>query len=69
LVVYASGSGYSPEILEGMNQAKVKEEVENSASSVGRAIKIEADNVTALICKSTVGKRDVSNIIGVKSWS
>lgn len=52
-----------------MNQAKVKEEVENSASSVGMAIKIEADNVTALICKSTVGKRDVSNIIGVKSWS
>ncbi len=52
-----------------MNQAKVKEEVENSASPVGRAIKIEADNVTALICKSTVGKRDVSNIIGVKSWS
>jgi hypothetical protein len=52
-----------------MNQAKVKEEVEKSASSVGRAIKIEADNVTALICKSKVGKRDVSNIIGVKSWS
>jgi hypothetical protein len=52
-----------------MNQAKVKEEVENSAPSAGRAIKIEADDVTALICKSTVGKRDVSNIIGVKSWS
>jgi hypothetical protein len=51
-----------------MNQAKVKE-VENSASPVGRAIKIEADNVTALICKSAVGNRDVSHIIGVKSWS
>jgi membrane dipeptidase len=62
-------SNFGVALIKRMNQAKVKEEVENSASPVGRAIKIEADNVTALICKSTVGKRDVSSIIGVKSWT
>jgi hypothetical protein len=37
------GSGYSPQLLEGMNYAKLKAEVENLASSVGKAIKTEAD--------------------------
>jgi hypothetical protein len=61
------GSGYSPQILEGMNRAKVKEEVQNPASTVGRAIKIEANNITALICKSIGDKANVCNTEAVKS--
>jgi Domain of unknown function (DUF929) len=61
------GSGYSPQLLEGMNHAKVKEEVQNLESRVGKAIKTEADNITALICKSIGGKANVCNIEHVKS--
>jgi hypothetical protein len=55
------GSGYSPQLLEGMSHAKFKAEVQNPASSVGKAIKTEADNITALICKSIAGKAKVCN--------
>lgn len=55
------GSGYSPQLLEGMNHAKLKAEVENPGSSVGKAIKKEADNITALICKSIGAKANVCN--------
>lgn len=61
------GSGYSPQLLEGMNHTKVKEEVQNRASTVGKAIKTEADNITALICKSIGGKANICNIEDVKS--
>ncbi|HEX2473059.1 MAG TPA: DUF929 family protein [Nitrososphaera sp.] len=61
------GSGYSPQLLEGMNHAKLKAEVENLASSVGKAIKTEADNITALICKSIGGKSNVCNSKDVKT--
>jgi hypothetical protein len=61
------GSGYSPQLLEGMSHAKVKEGVQNPASILGRAIRIEADNITALICKSIGSKADACNIEGVKS--
>jgi hypothetical protein len=30
------GSGYTPQLLEGMNHAKVKEEVQNPASTLGK---------------------------------
>jgi hypothetical protein len=63
------GSGYSPELLEGMNHTKVKEGVQNPASTVGKAIKTEADNITALICKSIGSKANVCNIEDVKSLS
>ncbi len=51
------GSGYSPQLLEGMDHARVKAELENSAASlVAKAIKAEADKITALICKSIAGR-------------
>ena len=53
------GSGYTPQLLEGMNHAKVKEEVQNPASTLGKAIKTQADSITALICKSINGKAEV----------
>lgn len=61
------GSGYSPQLMEGMNHAKVKEEVQNPVSTVGKAIKTEADNITALICKSIGDNANVCNIEDVKS--
>lgn len=60
------GSGYSPQLLEGMNHTKVKAEVENSDSSLGKAIKTEADNIAALICRSIKGKADICSSEDVK---
>ncbi|MDQ3976447.1 MAG: DUF929 domain-containing protein [Thermoproteota archaeon] len=61
------GSGYSPQLLEGMSHAKLKAEVQNPTSSVGKAIKTEADNITALICKSIAGKANVCNSEDIKT--
>lgn len=61
------GSGYSPQLLEGMNHAKLKAEVENPGSSVGKAIKTEADNIIALICKSIGAKSKVCNSEDIKT--
>ncbi len=61
------GSGYSPRLLEGMNHEEVKEEIQNPASTVGKAIRTEADNITALICKSIGGKADICNAKEIKS--
>lgn len=61
------GSGYSPQLLEGMSHAKLKAEVQNPASSVGKAIKTEADNITALICNSIAGKANVCHSEDIKT--
>jgi hypothetical protein len=62
-----AGSGYSPQLLEGMDHAKVKAEQANPASLAGRAIRMEADNITALICKSIDGKASVCNSENIKT--
>lgn len=62
------GSGYSPQLLEGMNHAKLKAEVENPGSSVGKAIKTEAENLTALICKSIGARASVCNSEDIKTF-
>ena len=62
-----AGSGYSPQLLEGMDHAKVKAEQANPASLAGRAIRMEADNITALICKSIDGKVSVCNSENIKT--
>ena len=62
-----AGSGYSPQLLEGIDHAKVKEEQANPASLAGRAIRIEADNITALICKSIDDKVSVCNSENIKT--
>jgi thiol-disulfide isomerase/thioredoxin len=53
------GSGFSPQLLEGMDHAKVITEVDNPATSLSKAIKTETYNITALICKSIAGRADV----------
>lgn len=55
------GSGYSPQLLEGMDHAKVMREIENSSSPLGNAIKTETDNITAFICKSISGRANICN--------
>ena len=60
------GSGYSPQLLEGMDHTKVKAEVENPDSSLGKAIKTETDNITALICKTIAGRANVCTLEGIK---
>ena len=60
------GSGYSPQILEGMDHEKVKVELENPMSGVGKAIRTEIDHITALVCKSIGGKADVCNLDSIR---
>lgn len=62
------GAGYSPHILEGMDHAKVRAELGNPASQVGKAMKAEIDNIAALICKSIGAKSAaVCNSENIKS--
>ncbi len=50
------GAGYSPKLIEGMDHAKVRSELENLKSEAGKALREEIDNITALVCKSIGGK-------------
>ena len=61
------GAGYSPQILEGLDHAKVNAELTNPASVVGKAMKAEIDNITALVCKSIGGKASGCNSENIKS--
>jgi thiol-disulfide isomerase/thioredoxin len=61
------GTGYSPQILERMDHARVRAELANPASPVGKAIKAEIDNITALICKSIGGKAGACSSENIKS--
>ncbi|MFL6491443.1 MAG: hypothetical protein ACJ70M_08075 [Nitrososphaera sp.] len=48
-------------MFEGTDHVKIKAEQANPASLAGRAISMEADNITALICKSIDNKISVCN--------
>lgn len=61
------GAGYSPQILEGMDHAKVRAELENPTSAVGKAMKAEIDNITALICRSIGGNAAACSSENIKS--
>jgi hypothetical protein len=61
------GSGYSPQLLEGIDHAKVKAGLEILTSSAGKAIRTEVDNITMLICKSIGNKANACNLENVKS--
>ena len=50
------GAGYSPKLIEGMDHSQVKSELENPNSEIGKAMREEIDNISALICKSIGGK-------------
>ena len=61
------GSGYSPQLLEGMDHAKVKSELVSPSSPVGKAMKAEIDNITAMICKSIGGMATACGSETIKS--
>jgi hypothetical protein len=61
------GSGFSPQILEGMDHTKVEAELENPASAVGKAVRAEIDNIAALTCKSISGRAAICNSDTIKS--
>jgi hypothetical protein len=50
-----------------MDHAKVKAEQANPASLAGRAIRMESDNITALICKRINGNVSVCNSENIKT--
>jgi hypothetical protein len=55
-------SGYSLQLLmEGFDHAMVESELENPASPVGNLKRTEANNISALICKS-IGSKEVHAI-------
>jgi hypothetical protein len=60
------GSGYSPKLIERMEHSKVRSELGNPASEIGKAMRAEIDNITALICKSTGGKSEICGSDKVK---
>lgn len=61
------GSGYSPQLLEGMDHARLKSELASQSSQVGKAMNAEIDNITALICKSIGGKASACGSETIKS--
>lgn len=61
------GAGYNPQMLEGMDHAKVRAELANPASPVGNAMKAEIDNIAALVCKSIGGESAVCNSENIKN--
>ena len=61
------GSGYSPQILEGLDHEKVRFELENPASGIGKAMQTEIDCITALVCKSIGSKAGVCNLDNIRS--
>ena len=60
------GSGYSPQLLAGMDHAKIKADLENSTSLAGNAIRTETENISALICKIIGSRANVCNLENVK---
>lgn len=61
------GAGYSSQSLEGMDHAKVRAELANPISQVGKVMKAEINNITALLCKSIGGKASICNSEEIKS--
>jgi len=52
------GAGYSPKLIEGMDHSAVRSELHNPSSEIGKAVREEIDNITALVCKSIGGKTE-----------
>lgn len=61
------GAGYSPELIQNMMHEKVRAELGNPNSAIGKAINAEIDNITALICKVTGGKGSACNSDSIKA--
>jgi hypothetical protein len=61
------GSGYSPRLLEGLDHAKIRGELDNPNSKTGMAMQQEIDNITALVCKSIGEKSEICKTDHIKT--
>ncbi len=61
------GAGFSPEMIQNMTHEQVRTELEKPDSAIGRAVRAEIDNITALVCKSIGGKGDACGLDSVKA--
>ncbi len=61
------GAGYSPELIQNMSHDKVKAELNNPGSLIGKAINTEIHNIVALLCKATGGKGAACSSESIKS--
>jgi thiol-disulfide isomerase/thioredoxin len=61
------GSGYSPQLLEGLDHTKVRAALADANSAVGKAIDSEANNIVAMICKSIGGKAEVCSSDSIRA--
>jgi hypothetical protein len=61
------GTGFSPQILEGMDHGNVRAELANPSSPAGKAIRTEIDNITALVCKSIADRAGACSSENIKS--
>lgn len=46
------GSGFSPQLIEGLSHEEIRKSIADPSSVVGKAIRTEIDNITALVCAS-----------------
>ncbi len=63
------GSGYSPQLMEGLDHAKVRAGLADANSAVGKAIDSEANNIVAMICKSIGSKADICSSDSIRALS
>lgn len=60
------GAGFSPEPIQNMLHEQVRSELDKPDSAIGKAIRAEIDNITALVCKSIGEKNNVCGSESVK---
>lgn len=61
------GAGFSPELIQNMTHEQVRKELDNPSSAIGKAMRTEIDNITALVCKSIGGKGEACGSEPIKT--
>ncbi|MEM3160356.1 MAG: DUF929 family protein [Nitrososphaera sp.] len=61
------GAGFSPEMIQNMSHEQVRAELDKPDSAIGKAIRAEIDNITALVCKSIGGKGQACGSESIKT--
>lgn len=61
------GAGFSPDLIQNMSHDQVQAELDRPDSAIGKAIRAEMDNITALVCKSIGGKGNACDSEPIKT--
>lgn len=61
------GAGFTPELIQEMSHDAVRTELDNPNSAIGKAMREEIDDISALLCKSTESKDGVCGTESVKT--